>query len=62
MWIDGELKGHYPGIRFRDTDKLKINRFNNSAYFGGLWTAPRDQRRWEDNYVVATRYIGPLRR
>ena len=39
MWINGELKGHYPGIRFRDTDELKINSFNNSAYFGGLWTA-----------------------
>lgn len=62
MWIDGELKGHYQGIRFRDAAGLRINSFNTSAYFGGTWTAPRDQKRWEDNYVVATRYIGPLRR
>ncbi len=60
MWIDGQLKGQYGGIRFRDTDDLRINSFNNSAYFGGVWTAPKDQKRWEDNYVVAAQYIGPM--
>ena len=60
MWIDGELKGHYDGIRFRDVNSLKVDRCSLSAYFGGTWTSPKDQRRWVDSYVVATEYIGTM--
>ena len=60
MWIDGELVGHYQGMRFRDTDTLKINQFTYSAYVGGTWTAERDQKLWDDQIVVATEYIGPI--
>ena len=61
LWIDGELKGHVDGIRFRDVNTLKVDRCSLSAYFGGSWSSPKDQRRWVDEYVVASEYIGPLR-
>jgi len=60
MWIDGVLKGHVTGLRFRETDILKINEFTHSAYVGGTWVSERDQKLWEDNLVIATEYIGPL--
>jgi hypothetical protein len=60
MWIDGELKGHITGMRFRDTPDLKINEFTHSAYVGGTWVATQDQKLWEDNLVIATEYIGPM--
>lgn len=60
MWIDGDLVGHYDGMRFRDTNDLKINQFTYSAYVGGTWTSLRDQKLWDDQIVVATEYIGPI--
>ncbi len=59
MWINGELKGHHKGIRFRDTNDLKINTFTYSAYVGGTWTSKREQKLWDDQIVVALNYIGP---
>ncbi len=60
MWIDGVLVGHYEGMRFRDTNDLKINLFTYSAYVGGNWTSERDQKLWDDQIVVARQYIGPI--
>lgn len=60
LWINGELKAHYTGMRFRDTDDLKINQLNITAYVGGLCTAPKNQKVWDDNLVLATEYIGPM--
>jgi hypothetical protein len=60
MWIDGVLKGHVTGLRFRTCDRLKINEFTHSAYVGGNWVSERDQRLWDDNLVIATEYIGPM--
>jgi len=60
MWIDGELKGHYTNLRFRDTNRLKINLFTYSAYVGGTWVSKRNQRLWDDQIVVARGYIGPV--
>ncbi|MCZ7645374.1 MAG: polysaccharide lyase [Planctomycetota bacterium] len=62
LWIDGELKGHHRDIRWRTTDKLNLNYVTHSAYFGGEWTSPKDQKRFDDSIVVAKAYIGPLRR
>lgn len=59
LWIDGELKVHAQGIRWRTTEALKINWVNHSAYFGGDWTSPKDQIRFEDNLIAASAYIGP---
>jgi hypothetical protein len=60
MWLNGELKGHYTGLRFRDTNDLKINELDLNAYFGGEWTAYQDQKLWDENVVIATQYIGPM--
>ena len=60
MWIDGELKGHYKDLRFRDSNRLKINLFTYSAYVGGTWVSKRDQKLWDDQIVVARKYIGPI--
>jgi MYXO-CTERM domain-containing protein len=60
MWIDGKLVGHYKNMRFRDVNTLKINEFTYSAYVGGTWTSKQDQKLWDDQIVVATKYIGPL--
>jgi hypothetical protein len=60
MWIDGVLKAHIQGLRFRTCDSLKINEFNHSAYVGGSWTSKRDQKLWDDNLVIAREYIGPM--
>jgi len=61
MWLDGKLVGHHQNIRFRDTNDLKINEFTYSAYVGGHWTSQQDQKLWDDQIVVATEYIGPMR-
>jgi hypothetical protein len=60
FWIDGVLKAHYTGMRFRDTASLKINQLDLGAYVGGSCTAPKNQYAWDDNLVVATQYIGPM--
>jgi len=60
LWIDGVLKAHYTDMRFRDTNDLKINELDITAYVGGLCTAPKDQKVWDDNLVLATKYIGPM--
>lgn len=60
MWIDGILKGHVEGLRFRTCETLKINEFTHSAYVGGNWVSERDQKLWDDNLVIATEYIGPM--
>lgn len=60
LWIDGVLKSYYPNMRFRDTDTLKINELEIAAYVGGTCTAPKDQKLWDDNVVLATEYIGPV--
>jgi hypothetical protein len=60
FWIDGVLKAHYRNMHFRDAIYLKINELSLTAYVGGHCTAPENQYAWDDNLVVATRYIGPM--
>ncbi len=60
LWINGRLKMHTTNIRWRTVSELQTNWVNHSAYFGGNWTSPKDQTRYEDNMVVANAYIGPL--
>lgn len=59
-WFDGHLKAHHTGLRFRDTEDLKIGMLYLGAYTGGSWTSPVDQYRYDDDLVLATRYIGPM--
>jgi hypothetical protein len=57
FWIDGQLKGRYPGIRWRTTEKLKINCLWMLLY---IHDNGQPNRVWFDDVVIATEYIGPL--
>jgi hypothetical protein len=57
-WIDGQVIADFPNLRLRDVDTLKIDRFGISMHFGSNPT--RETRKWYDNLVAATAYIGPM--
>ena len=67
FWVDGKLIGHFKDIRWRSSDKLKLNSFwlmyyvsdpvvkqSNEKYPGRVYEI------WFDDVVVATDYIGPV--
>ena len=57
-WLDGEMMADFPNLRLRDTEALTIDRFGLSLHFGAN---PSGQtRKWYDNVVAATEYIGPV--
>ncbi len=61
-WLDGEKVGEVTGLRFRDTDDLRIRFMGFPNYWGGAGdenTTPVDQVHYIDNIVMATDYIGP---
>ncbi len=68
FWVDGELYGRFKGIRWRTTDKLKINSFWLLYYITPQAAEhnrdPRPEERvmevWFDDIVIATEYIGPV--
>jgi hypothetical protein len=57
VWIDGELKADFPGLRLRDVASLKIDRFGLSFHIGS--NPKGEAKKWYDNVVAATSYIGP---
>jgi hypothetical protein len=59
FWLDGELKADFPSLRLRDVDSLKIDRMQLSFHIGS--NPSGETKRWFDNVVAATRYIGPMR-
>jgi hypothetical protein len=56
FWVDGVLRGDFPGLRLRSVDTLKINNVHLSTYSSRV--RPH-QTLWYDDVVVATSYIGP---
>ena len=58
FWLDGVLAADFQNLRLRDIDSLKIDRFGLSFHIhsnpGG------ETKKWYDNVVAATSYIGPL--
>ncbi len=58
FWIDGKLAADFPNLRLRDTGNLKIDRFGLGLYIANNKT--RTNRKWHDNVVAATSYIGPV--
>lgn len=58
LWIDGKLIADFPNMRFRDVDELKIDRFDLMFYIAN--NKIRANRKWHDNVVAATSYIGPV--
>jgi hypothetical protein len=58
MWVDGKLIGKFPNIRFRDVPSLEIDRFDLGVYIAD--NTKRANRKWVDDVVAATSYIGPM--
>jgi hypothetical protein len=58
VWIDGALAADFPNLRLRDVDTLKIDRFGLSFHIGS--NPNGEAKKWYDNVVAATKYIGPV--
>ncbi len=56
-WVDGKLIADFPNLRLRDLGTLKIERFGVSLHLGT--NTIRANRKWYDDVVAATSYIGP---
>lgn len=57
-WIDGEVVADFPGLRLRDVDTLTIDHVSLSLHTGS--NPSRATRKWYDDVVAATAYIGPM--
>jgi hypothetical protein len=60
FWLDGELAADFPNLRLRDVDSLKIDRFGLSFHIGS--NPNGETKKWYDNVVAASSYIGPVAR
>jgi len=58
FWLDGQLIADFPNLRLRETTSLTIDRFSIDLHVFSNSLAVA--RKWSDNVVVATSYIGPL--
>jgi hypothetical protein len=58
MWLDGRLISDFPNLRLRETTALKIDQFTIDLHVrrNALGAA----KKWYDNIVAATSYIGPM--
>ncbi len=59
FWIDGQLQGHWKGIRWRKSPTLRANALTLEAYITDRWTRQTTNVVDFDNVVVARTYIGP---
>jgi hypothetical protein len=58
IWLDGKLVADFGNLRLRDVDTLKINRFGLSFH---VKSNPNGEtKKWYDDVVAATAYIGPV--
>jgi hypothetical protein len=56
-WIDGQLAGDFPDLNVRSLSTLKLDR----ALLGlHALHSERINKKWYDNVVIATKYIGPM--
>ncbi len=56
-WVDGKLIADFPNLRLRDIGALRIDRFGVGLYLAD--NSRRENRKWYDDVVAATSYIGP---
>ena len=56
-WLDGKLIADFPNLRLRDDQDLKINHAAIDLHIGS--NRVRENKKWYDNIVIATSYIGP---
>jgi hypothetical protein len=59
FWLDGKLAADFGNLRFRDIDSLKIDHVGLMFHAGANPGA--DTRKWYDDVVIATSYIGPVK-
>lgn len=59
-WLDGKLIADFPNLRLRDVDTLKINFAALDLHIKSNTT--RENKKWYDDVVVATSYVGPITR
>jgi hypothetical protein len=57
-WLDGKLIADFPNLRLRDDDALKINFASLDLHIGR--NTLRQNKKWYDDVVLATSYIGPV--
>jgi len=58
LWYDGKLIADFPNLRLRDVSSLKIDHFELDMHIGS--NTGGATKKWYDNVVAATSYIGPL--
>jgi hypothetical protein len=58
VWLDGQLVADFGNLRLRDIASLKIDRFGLSFHIGS--NPAGATKKWYDNVVAATSYIGPM--
>ena len=58
FWLDGVLIADFPNLRLRETTALTIDRFSIDLHVFSNTLAVA--RKWSDNVVAATSYIGPM--
>ena len=56
-WVDGKLIADFLNLRLRDTETLKIDLFGIGLYIAD--NSRRENKKWYDDVVAATSYIGP---
>ena len=56
-WVDGKLIADLPNLHLRDVDTLKISSASVDLHIGN--NAIRENKKWYDDVVIATSYIGP---
>jgi len=57
-WLDGKLIADFPNLRLRDVDTLKINSASLCLHIRS--NTIRENKKWYDDAVMATSYIGPV--
>jgi hypothetical protein len=58
MWLDGNLVADFANLRLRETTALKIDRFTVDLHIrNNIFNIAK---KWVDNVVAATSYIGPM--
>jgi hypothetical protein len=60
FWLDGKLLADFGNLRFRDIASLTIDHVGLSFHIGS--NPNGEQKKWYDNVVAATSYIGPLKK
>lgn len=62
VWIDGKKIVNRNNLHFRNTKELKIEKVWFNFYFGGVDKPKQNFEMYMDNIVIASSYIGPIKK